>query len=787
MDEKANSQHRSERILVLAPTGRDAPLACEILIKEGFLAEPCRDIEDLCKGIEEGAGAAVIAQESLSAAALEKLVNTLSKQPAWSDFPLMILTPSDSKDSQFSILRALNQVANYTLLERPIRILTLMSGAHAALKARRRQYQIRDNIWTLQENEEKIRTAVTAANMGSWRANLTSGLAMRDANLNSILGGEAVETVQPIDDRFQTVHLDDRPAAVAAWQRAIESKGVYAAEFRLPRKDGTVQWLREQGRFVHGHHGSAGIVTGVAIDISDQKRAEEVLKETDRRKNEFLANMSHEIRTPMTSVLGYADILLSHLKDPDDIECVQTIKQSGNYLLEIINDILDLSKIESGELKVNHQTVSLPTLLAEIYNLMIVCAKEKGLALILRYDGALPENIVSDRVRLRQILINLVSNAIKFTEHGSVQIVGRFVPATSALEFEVIDTGIGIIQEMQERLFERFAQADESSTRGYGGTGLGLAITKRLVDMMGGTIAFATQINKGTAFRVAIPTHALDATTIRLPRSLNPAQRWIANSSLDCRVLVVDDRREIRYLVRQFIEEAGGRAYTVGDGYSSFEAVQSAAQENQPFDIVLMDMQMPGLDGYEATRQLRAQGFRRPVIALTADAMKGNREKCLEAGCDDYLSKPIERETLLEMVARYTSRSQNESATNSERGVGKPGLKILLVDDSRTACTAIGRLLESSGHRVRMAFDGKSALHIAQNFDADIVMLDFKLPDTTGYELLKELKKLKSLQNARFFAVSGLAREDIQDNESPVDFDHFITKPVDVSYVETLF
>jgi signal transduction histidine kinase/DNA-binding response OmpR family regulator len=787
MNEKASLQHRSERILVLAPIGRDASLACELLIKEGFLAESCRDMKGLCNGIVAGAGAAVIAQESLSVSALEKLVNTLAKQPAWSDFPLMILTTADSKDSQFSVLKPLNQVANYTLLERPLRVLTLVTATHAALKARRRQYQIRDNLWTLQENEERIRMAVTAANMGSWRANLTTGLATRDANLNNILGGEAVETAQPIDDRFQTVHPDDRPAAIAAWRRAVESKGVYAAEFRLLREEGAVQWLREQGRFVHGHNGSPDLVTGVAIDISDQKRAEEVLKETDRRKNEFLANMSHEIRTPMTSILGYADILLSHLKDPDDVECVQTIKQSGNYLLEIINDILDLSKIESGELKVNHQAVSLPTLLSEIYNLMIVRAKEKSLALILRYDGALPENIASDRVRLRQILINLVSNAIKFTEHGSVQIVARFIAETSSLEFEVLDTGIGIAKEMQQHLFEPFAQADTSATREYGGTGLGLAITKRLVDMMGGTIAFATQINRGTAFRVAIPTHALDATTIRLPRSLNPAQSWIANSPLDCRVLVVDDRREIRYLVRQFIEEAGGRAYTVGDGHSSFEAIQSAARENQPFDIVLMDMQMPGLDGYEATRQLRAQGFSRPIIALTADAMKGNREKCLEAGCDDYLSKPIDREILVEMVARYTSSAQNDSAAGSERVVGKRSLKILLVDDSRTACTAIGRLLESSGYRVRMAFDGKSALSTAQNFDADIVMLDFKLPDTTGYELLKELKKLKSLQNAKFFAVSGLAREDIQNKDSPVDFDHFITKPVDVSYMETLF
>ena len=784
MNEKIDQASRSdERILVLESAVPDVAAAYEVLVREGFRAEACRDMADLCGAIANGAGAAVIAEESMSGSGLERLVDTLAKQPTWSDFPLIILTSADSKDFDLPALQPLNQVANYTLIERPLRSLTLVSATHAAVRARRRQYQIRDNLETLQENEERIRVAISAANMGSWRVNLSTGLATRDANLNSILGYQSVETTQPFDECFQTVHPDDRSAALAAWQRAVDSKGAYAAEFRVARKRGAVQWLREQGRFVRGHNGASDVITGVTVDISHQKQAEQVLKEADRRKDEFLANMSHEIRTPMTSILGYADILLAHLKDPDNVECVKTIKQSGNYLIEIINDILDLSKIESGELKVNNETVSLTTLLSEIYNLMIVRAKEKSLALILRYDGALPEKIISDRVRLRQILINLVSNAIKFTERGSVQIIARFLAETSSLEFEVVDTGIGISSAMQQHLFEPFAQADASATREYGGTGLGLAITKRLIRMMGGTIGFATEIDKGTAFRVAIPAQAVDTTTVSLPRHLNLLLPWVPHSPLNCRVLVVDDRREIRYLVRQFIEEAGGRVTTVGDADSGFTEIQNAAEEDRPFDIVLMDIQMPGLDGYEATRRLRSHGFTQPIIALTADAMKGHREQCLEAGCDDYLSKPIDRETLVDLVARYTRGAPTPAASAAT----KRSYKILLVDDSRTACAAITRLLEAAGHQVRAALDGRSALTLAQDFEADVVLLDFKLPDIGGYELLKELKKLKPLEKAKFFAVSGYSQEEIQDKNSPVDFDHFITKPVDISYIESLF
>ena len=208
---------------------------------------------------------------------------------------------------------------------------------------------------------------------------------------------------------------------------------------------------------------------GVAVDITEQNAARRSLRENDRRKDQFLAHMSHEIRSPMTSILAYADILLSHLRDADDIECVKIIKQGGNHLLELIGDILDLSKIGSGKLKINREIVALPTLINEVHSLMDVRAKEKKLPLILRYEGAIPENIETDRTRLRQILFNLVSNAIKFTTEGSVTIIARFLPNDSVLEVEVVDTGIGISKEQQGRLFQPFMQASSVTTRGQGG------------------------------------------------------------------------------------------------------------------------------------------------------------------------------------------------------------------------------------------------------------------------------------------------------------------------------
>jgi signal transduction histidine kinase/DNA-binding response OmpR family regulator len=528
----------------------------------------------------------------------------------------------------------------------------------------------------------------------------------------------------------------------------------------------------------------------VGRDITDRKKAEAALKEADRRKDEFLANMSHEIRSPMTSIMGYSDILLARLIEPDNIDCVKIIKQSGNYLLEILNDILDLAKIESGKLVIKKEPVFLAGLFHELQSLMSLRANEKGLSLSLRYDGPMPESIESDRTRLRQILINLLSNAVKFTEKGKIEIGVNFHADRSILQIAVSDTGIGISPEQRERLFEPFTQADSSASREYGGTGLGLAITKRLVEMLGGQIEFESELNKGTTFHVLIPTGAVHAVTATSSRVDNTAVALLPRPPLNCRALVADDRREIQYLVRLFIEEAGGRVMTVGDGQSAIAAIQTTENTDQSFDVVIMDMQMPGLDGYEATKRLREQGYAKPIIALTAGAMKGDREKCLAAGCDAYLSKPIDRQTLVRLIAYYsdTSAQQMRGTAAGSRAPALPGKtsrRIFLVDDSQLACRSTARLLEMAGHEVGMAFDGRSALAQVPVFQPEVVILDLKLPDISGYELLRRLKEHESLRNTKFIALTGYG-DDSAPTDLGVDFTHFLTKPVDPGYLESL-
>jgi PAS domain S-box-containing protein len=587
---------------------------------------------------------------------------------------------------------------------------------------------------------------------------------------------------------LKNVHPDDMQRVSDTFLKANEQHLPFNVDYRLRRQDGWYRWVLDAGLPRFDPAGRFEGYVGCVIDVHDRKVYEQALTEARKTaeaanvsKSEFLANMSHEIRSPMTGILGYADILLSHLQDPDDIECVKTIKQSGNYLLELINDILDLSKIEAGELKVTREPISLPTLLTEVHSLMTVRAKEKQLSVILNYQGAIPESVESDRTRLRQILINLVSNAIKFTENGSVQIISKFFPSESALQIEVVDSGIGISREQQTKLFQPFTQGDSSATREYGGTGLGLAITKRLVEMLGGSISFESEQNKGSTFRVMIPVKVLNATPT------DPAAVWsVPDVPLDCRVLVVDDRREIRDLVRHFIEDAGGWVIVAPNGQAAIEAIERSEANGQPLDIVIMDIQMPGLDGYEATRRLRAKGFKKPIIGLTAGAMKGDREKCLEAGCDNYLSKPIDRRALVELIARYAGAFSGDGKKDGYPKFSEnPKLKILLVDDSRIACRSTAVLLEMSGHEVRTAYDGQSALAVAQDFSADVAILDIKLPDTDGYGLVKRLKQLNGFRDAKFIALTGYGEEAARKDEA-VDFHHFVRKPVETTLLESL-
>jgi signal transduction histidine kinase/DNA-binding response OmpR family regulator len=392
--------------------------------------------------------------------------------------------------------------------------------------------------------------------------------------------------------------------------------------------------------------------------------------DANRAKSSFLANMSHEIRTPMAAIIGYADLLIDPaLGASDRVNYVQTIRRNAEHLTSLVNDILDISKIEAGKMSVETIAMSPSRTVVEVASLMRVRAVEKNLGFDIDYQGAVPETIQSDPTRLRQILLNFVGNAIKFTETGGVQVRVRCDAPESAaprLVLEVSDTGIGMAPEELDRLFTPFTQADSSTTRRFGGSGLGLVISKRLAELLGGEISVESKVGLGSVFRLAVPTGPLRGVKMVAGRveawtadeAAAPAAGRVPSLPASCRVLLAEDGRDNQILIKTFLVAAGATVEIVGDGRLAVEAALAARAAGNPFDVILMDMQMPVLDGYSATSKLRQTGYAEPIVAITAHAMAGDRERCESAGCDDYLSKPVDRAQLAATVARFAGRAK---------------------------------------------------------------------------------------------------------------------------------
>ncbi len=405
----------------------------------------------------------------------------------------------------------------------------------------------------------------------------------------------------------------------------------------------------------------------------------------NRAKSEFLANMSHEIRTPMTAILGYADLMLDENVGRTTREHVAVIKRNGEHLLKVIGDILDLSKIEAGNLQIEPTRCSPVQLVAEVVSLIRPQAAAKQLTLKTEFAGPLPETVLTDPLRLRQILVNLVGNAIKFTDQGEVRLAVRLISAlgkgtvpdqpsvgarsdenrdsppiiSPQLCFDVTDTGIGINEEQVGKLFQPFSQVDCSSTRKFGGTGLGLCISKHLAEVLGGNIEVHSTPGQGSTFSATIDPGPLDGMHMiqntqeaLLDRPPSTTAATPDKIALCGRILVAEDGLDNQRLIALLLRKAGAQVSAVDNGQLAVEAALAAREAGEPFDVILMDMQMPVLDGYAATRQLRKRGYTGPIVALTAHAMAEDCQKCLDAGCDDYLAKPLEPRALLEMIAR---------------------------------------------------------------------------------------------------------------------------------------
>jgi signal transduction histidine kinase/CHASE1-domain containing sensor protein/FixJ family two-component response regulator len=426
-------------------------------------------------------------------------------------------------------------------------------------------------------------------------------------------------------------------------------------------------------------HAIASVVNITRRKQAEQaiRRAKEDAEAASAAKSNFLANMSHEIRTPMTAILGYADEMLysieccttclEHQACPtrrQNKESIQVIRRNGEHLLALINDILDLSRIEAGKVLLDVQRCSLPSIVADVTSMMRIRAEERGITLSAEYETEIPETILTDAARVRQALVNLVGNAVKFTERGGVRVAVSFVPAwregTPAVRIRVIDTGIGIDEQKLPQLFQPFVQADASTSRKYGGTGLGLVIARHLAELLGGELAAESTLGKGSTFTLTLPTGSIEGVRMlahpgEAIRCETPAPHKGADddkSLAGARILLAEDGHDNQRLIKAILSRHGAEVQVAADGREAVRMAQAGV-----FDVILMDMQMPEMDGYEATRLLRKSGYTRPILALTAHAMSGDRRRCLDAGCNDHLTKPIDRRRLIGAVAAHAGKA----------------------------------------------------------------------------------------------------------------------------------
>ena len=406
----------------------------------------------------------------------------------------------------------------------------------------------------------------------------------------------------------------------------------------------------------------------VAERTNELEHARRLAEDANHLKSSFLANMSHEIRTPLTAIIGFAGVIADPVySERDRAAAAETIHRNGEHLLAVINDILDFSKIEAGKMTVEQVECRPWKAVRDVVEMMRLRASAKGIVLHAEPVLPLPSTISSDPTRLRQILANLVGNAIKFTESGSVRVrMSLDAPSGSEprLRVDVIDTGIGMTRDQRSRLFESFSQADESMVRRFGGTGLGLAISRRLALLLGGDITCTSEPGIGSTFSLRLATGPLEGVQMCVSPEdqLDFEERENARSEpvpiLAGRILLADDGVDNRRLIGFHLRKAGAEVVCAEDGRRAIHMAMQAKADGREFDAILMDIQMPHLDGYEAVRVLRNRGYAGPICALTANAMTGEREHCLAIGCTEYLSKPVDRARLLEMCARWAGATR---------------------------------------------------------------------------------------------------------------------------------
>jgi len=637
------------RVLFVGPTRRDAELTRALLAEAGLACVTCDGLFELIREIASGAGVVLLTEDAMSAPGIDDLLASLTRQPAWSDLPVVLLMRGSAQSSTAS--RVLGVLSNVTLLERPAPARSVVSAVQAAIRSRERQYQIRDQFETIQRSEavsrdlqRQLEIAIEASELGTFHCVMPMGRIIWNdrCKLHFWLPPEAEVDFELF---YSILHPDDLERTRQAVEACVFGGQKYDIEYRAVSPAGEIRWVRATGRTTYDEHGEPIRFDGTTQDITHRRQTEDALKAADRHKDEFLATLAHELRNPLAPIRNSLNLLSLSGELSKSLESVREImERQVNHMVRLIDDLLDLSRITSGKIELRKTMVELATVVASAVETIQPAIDDAGhqLAICMPAEPILLE---ADPVRLAQVIGNLLNNAVKYTADGGQIWLSARVEGGEAV-ISVRDTGFGIPPDMLTRVFDMFSQVDRTVSRAQGGLGIGLTLTKRLVEMHGGRIAVRSEgLGQGSEFTVRLPI--LPALQTRAVSTAATVNREAAPLSRH-RILVVDDAHDAGYVLSRLLEKIGQEVRTTDDATVALEMVR-----NERPEIVISDIGMPNMDGYELARRLQNEPGRENLllVALTGYGQASDRHKAEEAGFDRYLVKPVSMTALYELLA----------------------------------------------------------------------------------------------------------------------------------------